>query len=47
MKNFTAIYSTESIKNIEYSFQAENMAAAKRFAKWKFSAKKVKIIQDK
>ena len=47
MKTFTAIYSTEFIKNINYSFQAENMKAAKMFAKYKFSVKKVTIIENK
>jgi hypothetical protein len=44
MKNFTAIYSTDSIKNIHYSFQAKSLAAAKRYRKEKFSAKRVKIV---
>ena len=47
MKTYTAIYSTEFIKNIHYSFQAENMKAAKMFAKYKFSVKRVKIIENK
>jgi hypothetical protein len=46
MKTYTAIYSTKFIKNIQYSFQAENMKAAKMFAKYKFSAKRVKIIEN-
>ena len=46
MKTYTAIYSTESLKNIHYSFQAENMKAAKMFRKYKFSAKRVKIIEN-
>ena len=45
MKNFTAIYSTDSISNINYAFQAKSMAAAKRYASDKFSVK-VKIVQD-
>ena len=47
MKTYTAIYSTEFIKNIHYSFQAESMKAAKMFAKYKFSVKKVRIIENK
>ncbi len=46
MKNYTAIYSTATIKNINYSFQAESMAAAKRFRKFKFSVKRVKIVEE-
>ena len=32
MKEFTAIYSTKSIKNIQYSFKAESAEAAVEFA---------------
>lgn len=46
MKLYTAIYSTPSIKNCHYSFYAENMKAAKLFRKYKFSAKRVKIIEN-
>lgn len=46
MKNFTAIYSTQTISNINYSFKAKSMAAAKRFAKDKFNVFKVKIVLD-
>lgn len=46
MKTYTATYSTKFIKNIQYSFQAENMKAAKMFSKYKFSAKRVKIIEN-
>ena len=46
MKNYTAIYSTEKIKNIEYSFKAKNMSQAIKFRKEKFSAKRVKIIEN-
>jgi hypothetical protein len=45
MKLYTAIYSTPSIKNCQYSFYAENMKAAKLFRKYKFSAKRVKIVE--
>jgi len=47
MKTFTAIYSTPTLKNINYSFQAKSMADAKRYRKNKFSAKRVKIIEEK
>lgn len=46
MKNYTAIYSTKTIKNIHYSFKAESIAKAKEFRKLKFSAKRVKIVED-
>lgn len=36
MANYTAIYSTENLKNIEYAFKAENLEAAKQFIDWKF-----------
>lgn len=32
MKEYTAIYSTKAIKNIQYSFNAENAEAAVEFA---------------
>lgn len=38
MKNFTAIYSTEAIKNIQYSFKAEDTEGAILYAKSKFNA---------
>lgn len=43
MENFIAIYSTDSHKDINYSFQAENMAKAVEYCKTKFSVP-VKII---
>lgn len=46
MKNYTAIYSTETIKNIEYAFKAENIKSAKVFCKTKFSVKEIKIVED-
>jgi len=46
MKTYTAIYSTPFIKNIRYSFQAENMNQARKFRKFKFSAKRVKIVEE-
>lgn len=45
MKNFVAIYNTPYLKDIHYSFQAPSKAAAMRFRKWKFSAKRVKIVE--
>ena len=38
MKEYTAIYSTEAIKNIQYSFKAEGTEAAVDFCEFKFSA---------
>lgn len=38
MKDYTAIYSTEKIKGICYSFRAENAEKAIEFANWKFSS---------
>lgn len=46
MKNYTAIYSTEKIKDIEYAFKAKDMKSAKEYAKNKFAVKKVRIIED-
>lgn len=46
MKLFTAIYSTEKIKNIEYAFYAENIESANAYADTKFSAKEVKIVEE-
>lgn len=46
MKMFTAIYSTKTIKNIHYSFYAKDMKEAKLFRKLKFSAKRVKIVEE-
>lgn len=46
MKNYTAIYSTESIKNIMYAFTAENLKAAELFCKEKLSTSKVTIVED-
>lgn len=37
MKEFTAIYSTKAIKNIQYSFNAESAQAAVEFAEAKFT----------
>lgn len=45
MENFTAIYSTEFHKDINYSFQAKDMASAIEYCKQKFSVT-VKIVSD-
>ena len=37
MKTYTAIYSTESVKNIQYSFVSENLESAIEFSSTKFS----------
>jgi hypothetical protein len=47
MKNFTAIYSTEAIKNIQYSFKAEDVDSAIVYAQGKFNAfPNVAIIEN-
>lgn len=46
MKNYTAIYSTKSIKNIQYSFKASNMEAAKLFCEKYFSVPVNFIIEE-
>lgn len=38
LKEYTAIYSTESIKNIQYSFKAENLDSAVQLCQSKFTA---------
>lgn len=38
MRTYTAIYSTEAIKGIQYSFKAEDTEAAILYAKSKFNA---------
>lgn len=38
MKKYTAIYSTEKLKNIQYSFEAENENKAIEYTKGKFIA---------
>lgn len=38
MKEFTAIYSTKAIKNIQYSFCAEDVDSAIMYASAKFSS---------
>lgn len=46
MKEYTAIYSTEAIKDINYSFKAIDGNAAKSFCHYKFSAKDITIRDD-
>ena len=41
---FTAVYNTESLKGIEYSFDANNAEQAKDFCRNKFSVKDILII---
>jgi hypothetical protein len=43
MKLYTAIYSTEALKNIEYAFKAVDKANAKAFCHYKFKAKDITI----
>ena len=38
MKEYTAIYSTETLKNIQYSFKAENLDSAVEFCQSKFTS---------
>ena len=37
MKSYTAIYSTEALKGVFYSFESENLDAAIKFCSTKFS----------
>ncbi|MBR5184047.1 MAG: hypothetical protein IKW15_06225 [Bacteroidales bacterium] len=47
MKTYTAIYSTEAIKNIQYSFKAEDVDSAIVYAHNKFNAfPNVAIIEN-
>ena len=45
MKQYTAIYSTETLKNIQYAFQAVDGNMAKRFCHQKFNTTDI-IIRD-
>ena len=36
MKNYTAIFSTEKVKNFQYSFVSENLESAISFSSYKF-----------
>ena len=46
MKEYTAIYSTKAIKNIQYSFNAENAEAAVDFARSYFTTFQEIIIVE-
>lgn len=41
---FTAVYNTEALKGIEYSFKAESVEKAEAFCRYKFSVKDIVII---
>lgn len=45
MKTYTAIYSTKAIKNIQYSFSAVNMEAAKEYAKKSLALKESLLLR--
>ena len=50
MKNYTAIYDTKALKNVEYNFNAENMEAAQRFSNEKFDMENIenfRIVEEK
>ena len=46
MKLYTAIYSTETLKNIEYAFKAVDKANAKAFCHYKFKTKDITIRDE-
>lgn len=46
MKNYTAIYDTDTMTNVGYSFKAENLEKALEFCKMKFSVHVKKIIES-
>ena len=46
MKDFTAFYDTEKMKNVGYSFEAKDLDSAIEFCKNKFSVEINKIILD-
>ena len=46
MKLYTAIYSTESLKNIEYAFKTVDKANAKAFCHYKFKTKDITIRDE-
>lgn len=46
MKEYTAIYSSETIKNIQYSFRAEDLPQALDFCEHKFSTFPAVIIVE-
>ena len=45
MKNYTAIYDTETMVNVHYYFNAENMEAAKEFCKGYFNVPVKQIME--
>ena len=45
MKNYTAIYDTETLQNVHYYFNAENMEAAKEFCKGYFNVPVKQIME--
>lgn len=47
MRDYSAIYDTESLKGVEYSFKAKDDESAKAFCRYKFSAKNITIRDDK
>lgn len=47
MREYTAKYNTKSMKGVEYSFKAENLQEAIKFAQDKFSAyAEIEIYDD-
>ena len=45
MKNYTAIYDTETLQNVHYYFNAESMEAAKEFCKGYFNVPVKQIME--
>lgn len=46
MTNFTAIYKCPISDNMGYSFKAQDLEAAKRYASCKFAVKELKLRND-
>lgn len=46
MKNYTAIYDTEKMQNVGYSFQSLNLESAMKFCENKFNVPVKKIIES-
>ena len=47
MREYTAKYNTKSMRGVEYSFKAENLQEAIKFAQYKFSAyAEIEIYDD-
>lgn len=46
MKNYTAIYDTATLNNVQYSFKAENMEKAVEFCKGYFNVPVKNIVCD-